>query len=148
MKSILLLRHADIDPPPGHAGDDWPLNAAGEARAEVLARVAGNAGIASIYVSPALRTQRTAGPLATRLGLQPQESGVPMPDLAGQVLAAAETGAVLVVGHSNTIPELIRELGTPFPERLLRGHDDLLLVTIADAGETGLVRLKYGPLGA
>src|SRR5262245_19970639 len=107
VRTVLLLRHADIDPPPGQAPDDWPLNAAGQARAETLAHVAGGTGITTIYVSPALRTQQTAAPIAAMLGLQPRQVPATLPQLVQQVLSEATAAVVLIVGHSNTVPQMI-----------------------------------------
>jgi broad specificity phosphatase PhoE len=139
MKTVVLLRHADVDDSPAPAPATWPLNAAGLARAQELARILGDAGVGAVFVSPALRTQQTAQPLASRLGLQPQ----PVDDVAvlAQAVRDAVASVVLVVGHSNTIPELVTTLGLPLPS-LLQGHGDLFVLTL-DAG-TSLLRLKYG----
>ena len=70
---IIVVRHAEkvMD-----AGEDPPLDAAGQARAALLAHLFGDARpagrIDAIYVSPALRNRLTAAPLAARLGLTPQ----------------------------------------------------------------------------
>jgi broad specificity phosphatase PhoE len=143
MKTVVLVRHADVDPPPEPAPDNWPLNAAGEARAQTLAFVTGNAGVIAIYVSEALRTQQTAAPLAAKLDLQVQI----VPDLthlAQVVLADADGPAVLIVGHGNTVPDMITALGAPAPEATIHGHDDLFVVTVAGPGKASLTYLKYG----
>jgi broad specificity phosphatase PhoE len=143
MKTVILLRHADIDPPPGPAPDTWPLNAAGNARAEELVHVVGSAGVTAVFASPASRTQQTAGPLLAELGL-PLRVPSPFSTIVTAVLSDEAGGVVVVVGHSNTVPEIITTLGAPFIGPPLNGHDDLFIVTVLDPGHARLVRLKYG----
>jgi broad specificity phosphatase PhoE len=63
----------------------------------------------AIYVTDTLRAQRTAEPIAERLGLTP----VVYADLAGLVrqVRAEPNKPVLIVGHSNTVPDIVRRLG-------------------------------------
>src|SRR5579871_5976448 len=91
---------------------DPPLSADGEQRAERLAQIFGRGKgvghIDAIYVSDARRTQQTAAPLAERLGKK--AIVVPAADikgLASRVMHEHDGDTVLVIGHSNTVPELI-----------------------------------------
>ena len=143
MKTIILLRHADIDPPPGPAPDNWPLNAAGKARAKELVRVVGATGVTAVFASPASRTQQTVAPLLEKLGLPLRVPGSPSA-IVPEILSDAAGGIVLVAGHSNTVPEIITALGTPFVGPPLNGHDDLFIVTVLGPSQASLVRLKYG----
>lgn len=75
----------------------------------------------AIYVSDYKRTRQTAGPLAERLGLQltlydPADT----PALIARV--RAEPGPVLIVGHSNTVPDIVAALGGTRPAPLV--HED------------------------
>jgi broad specificity phosphatase PhoE len=70
MVTVLAVRHADIDLPPG--SDDSRLNAAGLARADALAHVVGSSGVSTILTSRFIRTQQTVEPSAERLGLLPR----------------------------------------------------------------------------
>ncbi len=75
----------------------------------------------AIYVSDYKRTRQTAGPLAERLGLQlilydPSDT----PSLVARV--RAEPGPVLIVGHSNTVPDIVAALGGTRPAPLV--HED------------------------
>jgi broad specificity phosphatase PhoE len=107
---IFLVRHAeraDDDPNPG-------LTDAGQERAlaladEIAARL-GDAPLTAVYSTPYRRTLETAAPTAERHALTVTQYDPS--DLAGfaETLRAA-TGAVLVVGHSNTTPELVALLG-------------------------------------
>jgi phosphohistidine phosphatase SixA len=142
MKTVLFVRHADIDLPA--ASRDPVLNAAGAQRAEELARVVGAARIASVFTSGLRRTKLTAEPLVARLGLRP--SVVPPPEEFARQVRAGELGAVIiVVGHSNTVPDMIAALGVVTPPIIgEREFDNLFLVTVAGNGEVPLLALKYG----
>jgi broad specificity phosphatase PhoE len=142
MKTVLFARHADIDLP--RTTDDPMLNAAGVARAEELAHVVGGAHVESVFTSTRRRTELTAAPLSTRLGLHPEV--VPPPEeFARQVLAGEEGAVVMVVGHSDTIPEMIAALGVVAPPTITdREFDNLFLVTVANSGGAALLALKYG----
>jgi phosphohistidine phosphatase SixA len=146
VKTLFLLRHADYDlPRDGNVPDSTPINAAGRARAESLARVVGKAGVTAIFTSEALRTQQTVIPLATQLGLRPSHIPALQQEELLQRVLSAETGAVvLVVGHSNTVPSIITALGAPFSGPSIQGHDDLFIVTVVEPGKANAVRLKYG----
>ncbi|WP_229423447.1 SixA phosphatase family protein [Massilia frigida] len=103
---IYLVRHGEK----GSAEKDPALTTQGQARARNIAAILKSTGIAHIYSSTAQRTRQTAQPLATELGLQvhvydPAQSV----KLVEQVKATG--GTTLVVGHSNTVPELVRLFG-------------------------------------
>jgi broad specificity phosphatase PhoE len=142
MITVVLVRHADIDLPP-RSGDP-PLNAAGRRRAEALAHVIGPAGATSLFTSTFLRTVQTMRPLATQTGLVPQP--VPTPDVwAQQVVAEALGEVVVVVGHSNTIPEMLEALGVPSPAPIgEREFDNLFVAAVAGPGNAHVTHLKYG----
>jgi phosphohistidine phosphatase SixA len=110
MLKVFLVRHADIDLP--RTSDEPSLNAAGLARARALARVEGTADVSAIFTSKAPRTKQTVAPLAARLRLQPREAthGL-VPDL----LAGPDGVVVLIAGHSDTVPDMIRQLGVAPP---------------------------------
>jgi hypothetical protein len=60
------------------------------------------------------------------------------------VLSDESGDVVLMVGHSNTVPQMITAFGAPFAEPLVHGHDDLFVVTVVELGTASVVRLKYG----
>ena len=115
-QAIFLVRHAErADAGMAAAsmtGADPDLSPAGKARAESLARMLEDADIKTIFTTEYKRTQQTAAPLGRLLGVQP--TVVTSKDTAGlaRKLKAAAAN-VLVVGHSNTVPEIIDLLGIP-----------------------------------
>ena len=75
----------------------------------------------AIFVSSTKRAQQTAAPLAARLKLTPHIYDPR--DTPGLIAAVtAETGTVLIVGHSNTVPEIVEKLGGERPADLV--HED------------------------
>jgi broad specificity phosphatase PhoE len=72
----------------------------------------------AIYVSDFRRTRQTAAPLAARLGLTPiVYDPADTPGLIARV--RAERGPVLIVGHSNTVPDIVAGLGGTRPAPLV-----------------------------
>jgi broad specificity phosphatase PhoE len=140
---ILLVRHGEKE-----KGEDPALSAAGKARAQALMHAAGSAGLSAVYSTPTRRTQETAQPLAQRLGLRVtvREAGADQAKTFVQEVLRAHPGqAVLVVGHSNTLPALAEALtGQPFPAIADDEYDRLLVVTVPAAGPARLVALRYG----
>ena len=98
------------------ADKDPPLAPAGEARALELAQIFGRApkgqGFDAIIVSEFRRSQDTVQPLANRLGIPVivVPAGDPVA-AAKRALSENRGGRVLIVGHSDTVPEIVKELG-------------------------------------
>ncbi|HLL77355.1 MAG TPA: phosphoglycerate mutase family protein, partial [Pyrinomonadaceae bacterium] len=152
--TVFLVRHAEKADVPG---SDPPLSEAGRARAEALARLLQSAGVKAVLTSQFQRTQQTAEPLAKRLGVA--ASAVPLAvktsnprevteesirELTKRVEAHAG-GAVLIVGHSNSVPEVIRALGGDVVPKIDEGSfDDLFVVTVYGDGRAKVAHLKYG----
>lgn len=120
LDTIYLVRHAEKAEgwPPGRDLDAfWPLSAAGAVRAEFLASRLEMAGIAAVYASRTTRSLATGLPLANRLrvSLTADDASIKGEDMAGFLARLREKHpadrAVLVVGHSNTIPILLFRLG-------------------------------------
>ena len=111
--TIFLVRHAEKE-----AGRDPALTPDGAARAARLATQLADAGIKIIYSTDTKRTRETAAPLAEKLGLEiTLYDPYDLPGFAEHLKAAPKTA--LVVGHSNTTPQLVVLLGgeaTPIPE--------------------------------
>ena len=99
-------------------GADPGLSPGGTAAAQRLAALLeGRAMPRAIYVSPTRRARETAAPLAARLGLTPREYN-PADTAALVAQVRSEPGPVLVVGHSNTVPDIVAALGGTRPDPL------------------------------
>jgi broad specificity phosphatase PhoE len=103
--AIYLVRHGEK-----LAGQDPELSPRGLARARHVAAILHRAGITAIFSSKTVRTQQTAAPLAQQTGLSVQLYD-PMAPRALVEQVRGLSGAVVVVGHSNTLPELVRLFG-------------------------------------
>lgn len=136
---IVLVRHAEAYREPG---GDPDLTGDGVLRAERLASVLRDAGIEVIHSSGYRRTDQTAAPLAAGLGVEPVPyDAEDLPALADRLKGL--TGRHLVVGHSNTTPEVVRLLGgEPGSAIDASEHDRLYLVTI-EPGGVRTVLLRY-----
>jgi broad specificity phosphatase PhoE len=120
LDNIYLVRHAEkVDFWPSDRDLDafQPLSSAGLTRAEALAARLKTAGIAAIYTSRTTRTLETGAPLAhaTHVPIAADDAST-KPDAMSGFLAElrekhAADQAILIVGHSNTIPELLVHLG-------------------------------------
>lgn len=133
--TIVLVRHADKEEGTG----DVPLTKAGKARAEALRETLKKAGISSIITTEALRTRQTAKPLADLLQLT--AISVKRGDVEKTVRAQLPP-AVLVVGHSDSIPDLVSIFGGPKVN--ISGYDDLFIIIRAN----GVVRFIHSRYGA
>ncbi|MCH7812951.1 MAG: histidine phosphatase family protein [Planctomycetes bacterium] len=140
---VYLVRHAEkvID-----AGNDDPdLTAAGRARAEALADTLRSVPLTAIYVTRWKRTQQTADPVARATGLRPIQANEPADELAARIRRDHAAGPVLVVGHSNTVPDLLTALGCGQPQTIgPRDYDDLFLVIVGRTDPARLINLHYG----
>lgn len=103
---IYLVRHAEKVTTERN-GD---LTRQGQQRAAQLAHLLKDAGISAIYSSDYKRTQQTAKPLAKQLKLAAQSYN-PRELKAFAEQLKQQSGVIVVVGHSNTTPQLVRLLG-------------------------------------
>jgi 2,3-bisphosphoglycerate-dependent phosphoglycerate mutase len=152
--TVFLVRHAEKADAPAQ---DPPLSESGKARSLELARMLGGAGIKAIYTSQYLRTKQTVDPLAAQLGLtanaitlkvsasNPREvSEQSIAEITNKIYERAGD-TVLIVGHSNTIPEVIKMLGGDMVPKIdEKKFDDLFVVTVYAKGKAKVVQMKYG----
>jgi probable phosphoglycerate mutase len=145
--TVVVVRHAEKDL---SGGGDPGLSPEGTARAALLARMFGGnlaAGrLDAIYVSPTVRTQATAAPLASALQLTPVVSADEGPKaLARRALREHAGGRVLIVGHSVTVPAIVAEL-TGNHDIPIIGESEygtMYIVTVPLIGHANFVRLTY-----
>ncbi len=158
--TVFLVRHAEKQVAaagqPMISPSDPPLTEEGKTRAKNLARMLGKAGINTIITSQFLRTKQTAEPLAEALGLttqvipiaaHPTERGKVSPESVKNIVDKIfQSGgeAVLVVGHTNTLPDVIAMLGggkiSEIPET---DYDNFFVVTVYEKGKAKVTRLSY-----
>jgi broad specificity phosphatase PhoE len=146
--TIIVIRHAEKDVSVN--ATDPPLSQAGEARAQLLAQMFGDAKavghLDAIYVSSALRNRLTAAPLAARLGIS--EVVAPADDsaaLARRVLHEHTGGRILIVGHADSVPQVVAALSgySKVPEIRAEEYGTMYIVTVPRVGHPNLLRLNY-----
>ena len=140
--TVILVRHAEKVDGPG----DVALTDAGNARAARLADLLKNAGLSAVYSTPYKRTLETAAPIAKALGLeviQTPAAGTYAQSTADRILKEQRGKTVLVVGHSNTTPDLAKALGVTVPAISDPEYDNLFVVQIAADGKASVIRAKY-----
>ncbi|MEP6708890.1 MAG: histidine phosphatase family protein, partial [Verrucomicrobiota bacterium] len=127
---------------PGSTSPNGPgLSEAGSARAAALATLLKDTNITAIYATEYQRTQLTAAPLVKAMGLS--MSIVPSKETASLIAKLKQAqGNVLVVAHSNTIPEILKGLGVKTPITVGESEYDNLFVVVNSASPQ-LVRLHY-----
>lgn len=108
-----VMRH--LNTPAGERDPD--LLPEGQRAAAALPGWFGRTRLRAIYVSDFRRTRQTAAPLAARLGLIPiVYDPADTPGLVARVRAGPHPA--LIVGHSNTVPDIVEALGGPRPAAL------------------------------
>lgn len=140
-KAIVVVRHAEK----ADQSTDPALSAAGTARAEALARVLSSMDVKAVYVTQYQRTALTAAPLAKAAGLDPiQVHSDASAELVERMKKEHPTEVVLTVGHSNSVPRILKLLGaTGTIELGDNDYDNLFIVVPAASGPPTLLRLRY-----
>lgn len=144
---IYIVRHGEKV---GEA-DTTNLSPAGFARAAALADTLAGKGIDSIFSTPFRRTRQTAEPLAKRTGLRIVDYPAKPTEAIVRRLGKIRGKTVLVVGHSNTILEIAKGLGTqPTMSTIESGDfDNLFRVQIIRGPfvhSTTLLQKTYGQI--
>lgn len=135
---VFVVRHGEKA---STGGNDPELSVAGQKRAEALARILKDSQITAVFVTELKRTQQTAVPTARAAHLTP--TVLPASDIPGLVAKLrALNGNALLVGHGNTIPDLMKALGitttVTIPED---DYTEIFLVSLSDPPQ--LLRLHY-----
>lgn len=146
--TMIFVRHTEKALEPA---DDPGLSPDGQRRAAELARQLVDAdvvaGIDAIYSTPYRRTLETAQPTAEALGLEinrydPSDNEA----VLATILKTHKGKIILVVGHSNTVPALIADLGASknVPAIAEYEYDNIYVISIPWFGKTKTIRLRYG----
>jgi broad specificity phosphatase PhoE len=135
---VFIVRHAEKA---STGGKDPDLSVEGQKRADELAHILKDSQIASVFVTELKRTQETAAPTARAAHVTP--TVVQANDIGALVeKLRAVNGNALVVGHGNTIPDLLKALGITTPVSIPEDdYTEIFAVVVGDAPQ--LVRLHY-----
>jgi len=146
-RSVYVVRHAEKLPPTDSLakmmGNDVPLSEAGKVRAFVLKHDLGNKHIKHIYSTNTIRTVSTASPLS-----QAKKIKIEIYSNTDSLINSIKStkGNVLVVGHSNTVDDIVNKLcgQTKLPADLKDGEYDNLFVIRLRGKKIYFDRRKYG----
>lgn len=146
--TIIFVRHAEKATEPA---DDPGLSAAGQRRVAELTRQLVDAdvvaGIDAIYATDYNRTQETARPIADALNLPINTYDARDTEtVLATILKEHKGKIILVVGHSNTVPMLIANLGASkkVPPIHESEYDNIYIISIPWFGKTKTIRLRFG----
>ena len=135
---IFIVRHAEKA---SSGGKDPELSVQGQKRADALANILKDSQITAVFATEFKRTQKTAAPTAKAAHVSP--TVIPGNDIGVLVeKLRALNGNALVVGHTNTIPDVVRALGIATPVSIPEDdYAEIFVVLLGDAPQ--LLRLHY-----
>jgi broad specificity phosphatase PhoE len=143
---VVVVRHAEkgTDDP-----KDPSLSAEGQARAQRLAVALKDLPLTAVVASQFRRTQQTAQPAAQAQGLEVKvkpigDSVAFARELAHHIRQDHAGHALLVVGHSNTVPDVVEALTGTKPAPIADDEfDRIYVVTLPADGKARFVVLRY-----
>lgn len=143
--SYYVVRHAERAIQGANMSSDVPLSDAGRQRADTLRTILKNKKIAEVYSTNTNRTRSTAQPTADHFGLTISNYG-PRPDSVFIRLLKSKRKNILIVGHSNTVDELVNMLAgkTVVPGDLAESEYDNLFIIKMKGRKALFERTKYG----
>ncbi|MCS6192022.1 histidine phosphatase family protein [Shewanella baltica] len=143
---IILVRHAEKADTPAN---DPQLSPKGEMRATSLITALSRTPLSQLIATQYLRTQQTLTPIADarHLPVTIVEAARPIEEHIQQIVEQvhAVQGNTLIVGHSNTVPLIIKALGGPESQAI--GEEDysqLFLLSLNDGQPASLISTRYG----
>jgi broad specificity phosphatase PhoE len=146
--TIIFVRHAEQT---SHDETDPTLSTAGKRRAAELRRQLVDAdviaGVDAVYATPYKRSQETAQPIADALDLPINAYDAADTESVLEAILDNHKGKIIVViGHGNTVPVLIANLGASknVPPIALGEFDNIYIVSIPWFGKTKTIRLRFG----
>ena len=146
--TVIFVRHAEKAAEPA---DDPGLSSTGLRRVGELTRQLKDAdviaGIDAVYSTPFRRTEETARPIAEALDLPLNHYDAADTEAIMDYIVKEHKGKIiLVVGHSNTLPALIGNMGASkrVPPIAENEYDNIYIVSIPWFGKTKTIRLRYG----
>jgi 2,3-bisphosphoglycerate-dependent phosphoglycerate mutase len=135
--TYILIRHAEKDTTvAGYSmmNADPPLNNLGIKRAKKLVKILRKYAIDSIYTTNFIRTKTTVQPLSVKIALPLNIYNYKaLPQFANQLLSL-KNKTVLIVGHSNSTPQLVNLLTKQQTYQSLDEavYNKIFIVTIAN----------------
>jgi broad specificity phosphatase PhoE len=124
--------------------EDPPLSEEGRARAWMLREFFRDAGLTAVYATELRRNTETGAMVTEPLGFEATlVRAASLDGLVARVQREQPHGRVLIVGHSNTVPKILEELG--YPNEITIDHhefDNLFIVMPAADGSPLVLRQR------
>ncbi len=142
---VWVVRHAEklTDDP---KDKDPDLSPEGKARAEALKEYLGGQKIDSIFSTNYKRTKLTGYPLADKVGISIKTYNPAQQNaLAKQLMENAKGKKILIIGHSNTVQEIVEAFGAKKPVKDLTDDDYDYIFTVTIKGDKAEVKVdRFG----
>lgn len=142
--TLIFVRHAEKSE---DGTTDPSLSKQGEERAKRLAEfLMENHAISAIYSTNFKRTRQTSHPISDSLMLSVKEYQLNNPDsLISAIVQEYKGREVLIVGHSNTTPQLVNlSLGEDKYEKLDEAdYSNIFVVKLPENGKASVQHLIY-----
>jgi phosphohistidine phosphatase SixA len=141
-EAVFIVRHAEVFAKPGD--DDPPLSEEGLQRVLKLAERLKGAGITAIYSSETKRTQQSAEPSSKAFQVPINTISRRDPKaLVSAFRSNNKTGRVLIFGHFQTIPWILKEMGYQGGITLdSKVWDEMLIVIPKGEGQPSVMKLR------
>ena len=139
----ICVRHAETT----GSGGNPSLSAAGQQRALDLSQALSNIDLSHVYSTNFNRTRQTAQTTAQDQNLNVEiYNAFDIPGFAQQIAIENKGQSVLVVGHSNTTPQLLNELtaSNDYVQFNENTYDNLFIVSVKNNGSVSVFHLEYG----
>lgn len=142
---VYLVRHAEKAK---DGTSNPPLTVTGHKRAKALARMLRAVPLDAVYATQYKRTQQTVAPTAKAKGLALKIIKAHKEHKLLRALKGPYKGkSVLIAGHSNTIPKMIKALGGPQTIKLKErtDYDDVFVLILHKQAPVTFLRFHVGP---
>ena len=145
-QTYYIVRHAEkaVNDSSSMMNNDPPLSAEGRSRAEALKKQLRREKIDRIFSTNTVRTRSTAEPISKAKHVNVQFYG-PRPDSIFITQLKNLAGKTLIVGHSNTVDDIVNGLcGEPLLNDLPDAAYDNLFIVTKENGKYLLKQEKFG----
>ena len=144
-EAVILVRHAELAAAPGVEPRQVPLSEDGQQRAQRLAALLANAGVSAVYATDFERTQATGMPIARLAGRDVTiVSKGDAADFVARLRREHAGQVVVVVGHTDTLPGIIKAYGFEQDVRIdSQDYGNVFVLAPRAGGPPALLRLRY-----
>ncbi|WP_100644348.1 SixA phosphatase family protein [Alteromonas facilis] len=121
--------------------DNPPLSDIGQAQAQTLAVLLADKGLQCIYSTDYVRTRSSVEPLATKIHTDINLYDPRQPDALIEQMRKLSQDCV-IVGHSNTVADIVTRLGGTAKELTEKDYGDVFMVVTDNKGSTQTYRVN------